>query len=84
MAVSYYSQALETAPTDHTILGNRAAAHHNLGSYTEAEADADKCISIKPDWSKGFQRKAMAQQAQGDLEQAMENYQKGCDLDPTN
>jgi stress-induced-phosphoprotein 1 len=83
-AISFYTQALETAPSDHTILGNRAAAYHNLGQYNEAESDADECISIKPDWSKGFQRKAMAQQAKGDLDQAMENYQKGVDLDPSN
>ena len=53
-AVSFYTKALETTPDDHTILGNRAAAYHNLGQYTEAEGDADRCISIKPDWSKGY------------------------------
>jgi stress-induced-phosphoprotein 1 len=59
-AISFYTQALESNPSDHTILGNRAAAYHNLGKYTEAENDADTCISVKPDWSKGYQRKAMA------------------------
>jgi tetratricopeptide (TPR) repeat protein len=65
-------------------LGNRAAALHNLQKYTEALADAEKCIEFKPDWSKGYQRKAMAQQALGDLEQACENYEKACEIDPTN
>jgi stress-induced-phosphoprotein 1 len=60
-AIEFYSKALEATPTEHTILGNRAAAFHNLGKYQEAQADAEKCIEIKPDWSKGFQRKAMAQ-----------------------
>jgi stress-induced-phosphoprotein 1 len=59
-AIEYYSKALENTPTDHTIIGNRAAAFHNLGKYPEAMTDAEKCIEIKPDWSKGFQRKAMA------------------------
>lgn len=40
-AIKFYSQALETTPADHTILGNRAAAYHNLGKYAEAEADSD-------------------------------------------
>jgi hypothetical protein len=31
-----------------------------MTKYAEALADAEKCIEIKPDWSKGFQRKAMA------------------------
>jgi stress-induced-phosphoprotein 1 len=51
---SFQTKALEAVPNDHTILGVRAAAYHNLGQYNEAESDADKCISIKPDWSKGF------------------------------
>lgn len=32
-AIEYYSKALESTPTDHTIIGNRAAAYHNLGKY---------------------------------------------------
>jgi hypothetical protein len=31
-----------------------------MGNYANAEGDADKSIEIKNDWSKGFQRKAMA------------------------
>ena len=67
-----------------TILNNRSLAYHELGQYNEAEVDADKCISIKPDWSKGYQRKAMAQQAKGYLVKAIENYQTGVNLDPSN
>jgi stress-induced-phosphoprotein 1 len=83
-AIQFYSQALEETPNEHTILGNRAAAFHNLGKYQEAEADAGKCIEIKPDWSKGFQRKAMAQQASGNIKEAIENYEKGVELDANN
>jgi stress-induced-phosphoprotein 1 len=25
-----------------------------MGSYADAERDADKCIEMKGDWSKGF------------------------------
>ena len=60
-AIEFYTKALEYTPTDHTILGNRAAAYHNIKAYPAALADAEECIKIKPDWSKGFQRKAMAQ-----------------------
>jgi stress-induced-phosphoprotein 1 len=55
-----------------------------MQKYNDALLDAEKCISIKPDWSKGFQRKAMAQQAMGDLDSACENYDKACELDPAN
>ena len=62
-AVELYSKATEETPTDHTIYGNRAAAYHQMGKYDEAMTDAEKCIELKPDWSKGYQRKAMALQA---------------------
>jgi hypothetical protein len=29
-AVDFYTQALNETPDEHTILGNRAAANHNL------------------------------------------------------
>jgi len=32
-AIEFYTSALVEAPTDHTILGNRAAAYHNMKRY---------------------------------------------------
>ena len=58
-----YTKALEESPKDHTILGNRAAAYQNNGDFDKAMTDAELCIEVKPDWSKGYQRKAMALQA---------------------
>jgi stress-induced-phosphoprotein 1 len=83
-AVELYTKALTETPNEHTILGNRAAALHNMQKYNDALLDAEKCIAIKPDWSKGYQRKAMAQQAMGDLEAACENYSKAVEIDPAN
>ena len=59
-AIDFYGQAVEEAPTDHTILGNRSDDFYQLKKYDEALGDADKCIELQPDWSKGYQRKAMA------------------------
>ena len=59
-AIDFYSQALGETPTEHTIMGNRSAAYYQLKKYEEAQADAEKCIELQPDWSKGYQRKAMA------------------------
>lgn len=83
-AVDLYTQALVENPSDHTILGNRSAANYQLKKYEDALSDADQCISIKPDWSKGYQRKAMSLQATGKIEEAIAQYQKGVDLDPAN
>ena len=60
LAISHYTNALKETATDHTILSNRAAAYQNSGQFAAALADAEKCIEIKPDWGKGYQRKAMA------------------------
>ena len=83
-AIKHYTAAIEENSNDHTLYGNRAASYHNMGSYANAEGDADKCIELKSDWSKGFQRKAMAQQARGDLENAVTNYEKAVELDASN
>ena len=67
-AIGFYQQAIAENPSDHTIFGNKSAAHYNLKEYDQALTEADKCIEIKADWSKGYQRKGMALQAQGDLD----------------
>ena len=59
-AIKHYTDALVSTPTDHTILSNRAAAYQNTAQFAAALADAEKCIEIKSDWGKGYQRKAMA------------------------
>ena len=83
-AIEFYTQASQENPSDHTILGNRSAAYLNLGQFENAAKDADTCISLKPDWSKGFQRKGMALHSMGKLEEAIEVFEKGVELDPAN
>jgi len=53
-AVEFYTKAFEENPSDHTILGNRSAAFHNLKQFDKALEDAQKCIEIKKDWAKGY------------------------------
>lgn len=83
-AIKHYSDALKETPNDHTILGNRAAAYQNSAQYAAALADAERCIEIKPDWGKGYQRKAMALQAQGHLSEAVKIYEIAQQHDPNN
>ena len=83
-AISFYTKAVDENPTDHTIFGNRSAAHYSLQQWEQAIEDAQKCIDIKPDWSKGYQRKGMAMEGKGDLEEAIKLYETGIDKDPAN
>jgi len=53
-AIEFYGKAIEENPTDHTVFGNRAAAYHNQRNFDLAQCDAESCIKIKPDWTKGY------------------------------
>ena len=61
-AIKHYTAAVEEecAVDVHATLGNRAAAFQNLQRYGEAQADADTCIKMKPDWAKGYIRRGQA------------------------
>ena len=83
-AIEFYTQAIEQNPSDHTIYGNRSASFHNLKRFDMALADGEKCVQIKSDWSKGYQRKAMALHGLGRLAEASSTYQEGLKIEPTN
>ncbi len=83
-AIEFYSEAINETPTDHTIYGNRSVAFFRLNKFTNAIEDAEKCIELKPDWSKGYQRKGNALHAMGNRAEALLSYQKGVEIDPSN
>ena len=66
-AADHFSNAIEEDPRDHTLFSNRCACYHNLKQHEEALGDAVKCTELKPDWGKGYQRKAMALHGMGML-----------------
>eukprot|EP01087_Luapelamoeba_hula_P000564 TRINITY_DN10424_c0_g1_i1.p1 TRINITY_DN10424_c0_g1~~TRINITY_DN10424_c0_g1_i1.p1 ORF type:complete len:407 (-),score=49.56 TRINITY_DN10424_c0_g1_i1:41-1261(-) len=47
-------------PTSHTLFANRAAAYIKVGKFQSACTDAVQCISLRPDWAKGYFRHAQA------------------------
>jgi len=83
-AIECYTKALEETPTDHTIYGNRSASYHNLKKFREAVNDAEKCIELKSDWSKGYQRKGMALHGLRYFEDSVKAFEEGLKLDPEN
>ena len=83
-AIEHYTSAIGETPDDHTIYGNRSASYFKLQQYEKAQADAEKCIELKPDWSKGYQRKGNALHAQGNRAEALIVYKKGVEVDPSN
>ena len=51
-------------------------------NWIKAAEDAEKCISIKPDWGKGYGRKGAALHGMGDLEGAQKAYTAGLAVEP--
>ena len=83
-AIELYTQAIAENSTDHTIYGNRSAAYTNVKKYQEALNDGNKCIELKPDWGKGYHRKGNAQHGLGMINEAVNTYNQGLEIEPNN
>ena len=59
-ALDLYTRAIDLWPNDHRLFCNRALCHLKLGEPRNALEDCQKCLHLKPDYSKALQRKAWA------------------------
>jgi stress-induced-phosphoprotein 1 len=62
-----FSQAIELDPTNHVLYSNRSGSYASLKQFDKALEDATKVVEIKPDWPKGYTRKAAAAHGLHDL-----------------
>ena len=79
-AVKFYSEALKRGPPSvnpdaHKLYSNRAACFTKLGAYPDGIKDADECITLKPDFPKGYSRKGLLQFFMKDYDKAIATYQ---------
>ena len=80
LAIECYTKAIAVKPTEHTYYSNRATAYQSIDKYNEALADAEKCISIKEDFARGYQRKTQALVSLNRLDEAQTACAKGLSL----
>ncbi|KAL5334863.1 hypothetical protein BJX70DRAFT_391104 [Aspergillus crustosus] len=83
-AIEKFTEAIALDSTNHVLYSNRSAVYAAQAKYEEALTDAEKAVEIKPDWSKGHQRKGAAYRGLGDLLSAHDAYEEAIKLEPTN
>ena len=83
-ALNCYNEAAAMESSNHIHFSNRSACYFNMSNYLKALEDAETSIKIKPDYIKGYQRKASALEKLDRIEEAVETYQRSLDLDPNN
>lgn len=83
-AITFYTQAIELDSSNHVLYSNRSAAYAKSGKYLQALEDAEKTVSLKPDWGKGYSRKGSALAYLGRFDESVKAYEKGLQHDPKN
>ncbi|KAF8681806.1 hypothetical protein HU200_045244 [Digitaria exilis] len=83
-ALKFYSEAINLDPKDAVLYSNRSFCHVKLGEAHEAFRDANACIRLRPEWTKGYYRKGAALMYLKEYKQACDAFMAGVKLDPTN
>ena len=83
-AITHFSEAIDSAPSNHVLYSNRSASYASLHKYEEALADANKTVELKPDWPKGYSRLGAAYIGLKRHDDAVSAYRKGLEHDPNN
>jgi len=83
-AIQHFTEAIELDPSNHILYSNRSASYNALNQYEKALEDANKTISLKSDWSKGYLRQANALFGQNKLDEAQQACTTGLKYEPDN
>ena len=83
-AVRHFTEAIGHDPTNHIFYSNRCVCYVSSvpPNYADALHDAEKCISLKPGWAKGYKLKGLAECSLGKLAEAEATYAKGLQFAP--
>lgn len=83
-AIVHYSNGLRKNPADFFLYSNRSFAYLKLQQYFYALSDAEKVIELRPDFVKGYFRKAEVLRETFQYDEALLNYGRALKLEPTN
>ncbi|KAI8909650.1 hypothetical protein EDD86DRAFT_205953 [Gorgonomyces haynaldii] len=82
-AIKAYTDAIQLHE-DAVFYANRAAAHSQKGQHAPAVQDAKRAIELDPGYSKAHSRLGHALFGLGNYKEAVEAYENGLKLEPTN
>lgn len=82
-AIEAYTKAIALCPNDPVFYSNRSAAFLMKGDARSALKNAEKCIEVDRMWPKGYSRKGAALYNLKQFECAVEAYEKGLEITPT-
>ncbi|CAM9841194.1 unnamed protein product [Pylaiella littoralis] len=83
-ALRLYSEAIELDPSSYIYRSNRSACYALQGDHEKAREEAEACIRINPDFTKGYYRLAAAQTDMGEIDAALGTVKAGLSRDPKN
>ncbi len=84
-AIAAYTRAIDLDPNSDTAAlcySNRSAVFQVQKKFARAEKDALACLAIKPDFTKGYIRLAVAQRKQNKFDEAAKTVNAGLKLAP--
>ena len=81
-AIELYSKALIESPNDCNIISDRGVAYLHLNNKEFCLKDLDLAIQLQPDYAYRYACRAYAKRRFGDLDGAVEDYEKAVELDP--
>lgn len=83
-AIVHYSNGLRKNPADFFLYSNRSFAYLKLKQFYYALSDADRVIIERPDFVKGYFRKAEVLRETFNYDDALLNYGRALKLEPNN
>jgi len=81
-AIEHFTEAIKHDPSDHVFFSNRSACFASLEQYEKAYEDGAQCVTLKPEWPKGYTRKGLAEFFLKKYDDSAETYKAGLKLAP--
>jgi len=81
-AIEFYTYATEMDPKNHIFYTNRSMCYAAMKKWDKSLRDANKSLECNKSWEKGYYRRGVAQQAQGQLKEAVEAFEMAMQLNP--